>query len=154
METPECYHLDTNYVINYLLFDYEQNDETRTARQVVNRLLDREVSIKLSVITVGEFVKKLEKFAFPLLDYLAGLIEDQTFQVCALEESCIGQLGNLVSRIRQDDNRIEPMDVFIVAHSLIDMECRGLLTFERKQIDSLGLKQIIDASPAPKNRLK
>lgn len=153
--TPQCYHLDTNYVINYLLFNYVPTDETRTARQVVNRLLDHEISVKASAITVGEFVKKLKKFlAFPLLNDLAGLIEDETFQVHSLEESCIGQLGALASRIRQDDNRIEPMDVFIVAHSFIDVECRGLLTFERNLIDSLGLKRMIDASPAPKNRFQ
>ena len=39
---------------------------------------------------------------------------------------------------------VEATDVLIVAYSLVDRRCKGLLTFDQNLIDSRSLKELID----------
>ncbi len=150
----ECYHLDTNYLINYLTHIYDTSDLSRRASQVVNQALAKGIPLKISALVGGEFLNVASKYTSPLLYDLAGFIEQGKFAICIIEQAHLDQFGTLIPKIRQSDNRIESMDVLLVAHSMIDVECKGFLTFDAKIINSLGLKSIIDESPTHRNRFQ
>jgi hypothetical protein len=48
-----------------------------------------------------------------------------------------------IPEIRKVDKYLESSDVRIIALSIADRDCRGLLTFERRLIDSAGLGKFI-----------
>jgi hypothetical protein len=53
------------------------------------------------------------------------------------------RFSNIIAQIRRVDKYPESTDVRIVAYSMADKDCQGLLTFERKLIESAGLKRFI-----------
>jgi hypothetical protein len=61
-----------------------------------------------------------------------------------VEERDLMLYSNLIPKIRKADRLLESSDVRILALSMADRECRGLLTFERKLIESAGLRRFID----------
>jgi len=91
-------------------------------------------------------VKWLADKQYPsqLLDDLLGLIGDRTFAVCLLDKQHLGRYADLVNKIRTADPYIDSTDVLVVAHSMVDKECRGLLTFDGQVITSMGLKGVIN----------
>jgi hypothetical protein len=64
-------------------------------------------------------------------------------RVSHVKEEDLRLYSGLVPKIRKADDRLESSDVRILAMSMADRDCRELLTFERKLIESTGLLRFI-----------
>jgi len=49
----------------------------------------------------------------------------------------------MVNQIKREERGIGATDVLIVAYSIVDRWCRGLLTFDQNLINSRGLKDLV-----------
>lgn len=144
MKFLQCYHLDTCYLMAYLKLA-STDDQVRRASEVVHRLLSKQYIIRFSQVALGEFIDVLTKEGLhvTLGDLLDFLNPSRGFEVFRLDRRGIGRFTDLVNMIKRKDRYIEPTDVLILAYSIADRDCRGLLTFERKLIDSKSLKDLI-----------
>lgn len=78
-----------------------------------------------------------------LLTELYDLCRTNRIEIYHLDKEGLGRFTDLVNRIRGRERYIEATDTLIVAYSIADKECRGLLTFDRNLIDSKYLKDLI-----------
>ena len=99
--------------------------------------------IRVSQITIGEFFDVLAKKHLPIdPSRLPELIRKGDIDVSSVDKQRLGRFADMVNKVRKGDPYIEPTDVLIVARSIADKECKGLLTFERKLLESKGLKKV------------
>ena len=136
-----CYHVDTNYLIEYL--DYHnrpEEEQGRLANRVINLLMDKAV-LKISQIVAGELIMVVarDRPTSSIVDNLFTRVKSKDFSVCEVTLSELPAYSTLANAIRQEDYEIEPTDALIIAHSMADAQCRGLLTFENKLIQSEGI---------------
>ena len=104
----------------------------------------------MSEVAVGEF---LEVAAFKDLavspDDLLREIKDKKIIVCRLNKRQLGRYTDLVNKIRskitksRKDRQIDATDIQILACSMVDKECKGLLTFDGPLINSKTLETLI-----------
>jgi predicted nucleic acid-binding protein len=146
-----CYHLDTNYLISYLQSSYTHSDEARHASQSIEHLLYNGYLIEVSEVVVGEFMKVLvdkkgELGTSPtnLLSELYTFCTHSGVELYRLDAKRLGRFTDLVNRIKKKERYIEATDVLIVAYSIVDRRCKGLLTFDQNLINSRSLKELID----------
>lgn len=142
----KCYHIDTNYLIDFFRVKYSpKDDQAKLASKVINQETYRG-KVKASVLVIGEFLDVVVEKNLPrqLLNDLADYIQDGKLEVCLFEQPRIGRYTYLSHKIRNADNRIGCTDVFIVAHSMTDIDCKGLLTFDRDILTSMGIPKVID----------
>lgn len=95
-------------------------------------------------LCVGEMVqvvaeKKLEvDFEHLLREFRKGRLV-----MGHVKEEDLTLYSNLIPKIRKADQRLESSDIRILAFSMADRDCRGLMTFDRKLIESTGLRKFI-----------
>lgn len=77
------------------------------------------------------------------LDVLPKVLERGTLEIGHVKEEDLMLYSNLIPQVRKADKLFESSDVRILAFSMADKDCRGLLTFERKLIDSAGIRRFI-----------
>jgi len=144
-----CYHLDTNYLINYLTPLDKATDECRQAQSIVNRLRNQEHQLRVSAFTVGEFVnvivqKKDATKNQNMLCTFYDLVRQGDFIIRCVENSELSQISKMMDEIRAKDFVIHPADVIITSHSIVDQTCCGLLTFEGDLANSSGIKEVLE----------
>jgi hypothetical protein len=146
---PNCYHLDTNYLIHYLTSPADVNhpdaDKCRLARNVIGSLQRHQCDLKISVISIGEFVNLLvrDNLDENLLYDFKTKLENKDLGICLMEERGLSKFLELISEIRKGDNRIGTTDLLIAAHSMVDEGCCGLLTFDGALHRSVGISAIM-----------
>jgi len=141
---PTCWHLDTSALIN---------------RQIFNCLTyrKRNLTYKVSVVALGELLLKCgdlqnnsgwERY----LDKIVKLIDRVIYPYVPEREVCLELSGNAlcvdISEILQEvlkaDNRISVNDALIITHALVDEDCTGLITTDRKVLSSEGLDSLAE----------
>lgn len=139
---PACYHLDTSYLLAYLSPPDPSFPETRMASAVLGKLRADGYGLRVSEPALGEAVgqlvlKDLSAQAVSLLEVLApkGLIT-----VFRLERGRLGRFTDLVNRLkgglRGRARRIDAADIVILALSMADRECVGLLTLDQQLMEN------------------
>jgi hypothetical protein len=122
----------------------KNRDQSGLASDSINSLLSRGTQVVVPDICFGELVqvvgeKKLEvDFGHLLRELGKGRLV-----VRHVGEKDLMHYSNLVPKIWKADRLLESTDVRIIALSIADRECRGLLTFEKKLIESAGLRKFI-----------
>lgn len=145
---PICYYIDTCYLAEYLR--YPEGDLSKQAKPVIDRLKIRGSALKVSEVSAGEFarVASLREDNETLMCSLYHRIKDKEFTICWVENSELAQFLKLVAEIRNADDAIQPSDVLIVAQSMVDTRCRGLLTFDGEMLSSGKLTDVITKNRA------
>jgi hypothetical protein len=120
-------------------------DLPKHAQQAIQRLEYKNIDLKVSEVSAGEFARiaSIDEPNDTLICNLYHRIKDKEFTICWVERSELRQFLKLVDDIRTAVDRIQPSDVLIVAQSMVDARCRGLLTFDGEMIDSVRLKDVI-----------
>lgn len=77
-------------------------------------------------------------------DFLAQLKRGFLRIDCLASENLL-HYGNFLNQVRRTDSFLETNDVRIIAYSMVDRSCHGLLTFEKKLIESKSLLKFIKA---------
>jgi hypothetical protein len=141
---PDCYYVDTCYLRHYLNHP-QGKDEPRIAKQAIEYLEYNHIALKVSEVSAGEFVRivSLGESNETLLCNLYERVKSRQFAICWVQRSDIAKFLGLVDEVRNADYQLEPSDTLIIAQSLVDAKCRGLLTFDGPMMDSVGLKNVI-----------
>jgi len=141
------YHLDTNYLIELLesfLPRRKSPDQADFASEAVHGLGSKGFEVCVSDTVVGETVNVIITKKYPIhLNDFASLIQKKQLKIVHVREDEFRHFARILIDVRKADRELETNDVRIIAHSMVDRECRGLLTFERKLIESRTLKEFI-----------
>jgi len=123
------------------------------ASEQVNRLLNKGFTIKISEVVAGEFLGMValpyKKLSDSLPSRLVELVKTKKgIIIYRLDKKQLGRLTDLVSYIKgkikgAKDRGIDGTDVLILAYSIVDRECRGLVTFDEALINSKSLKDLV-----------
>ena len=96
-------------------------------------------------LCVGEMVQVDSKKKLEVdFEHLIKDIRRAGFHVGNVSEKDLRLYASLVPKIWKADKLLESTDVRIIALSMADRDCEGLLTFERKLIESTGLRKFIE----------
>ncbi|MCJ7457080.1 hypothetical protein MUP07_10155 [Candidatus Bathyarchaeota archaeon] len=122
-------------------------DPSKRAKQVIDRLRNKGVELKISETSVGELARVVvrDKNDEALLcNLFRRAKENQEFTICGVQNDDLTQFVQLVGELRNEEHLIETTDVLITAQSMIDMRCVGLLTFDVGIIGSKGIEKVRD----------
>jgi hypothetical protein len=78
------------------------------------------------------------------LSSLVTAIKKGLLRIDCLSEDNLLHYANLLNQIRRVDRLPETTDVRIITCSMVDRSCYGLITFERKLIESGTIRKFID----------
>lgn len=146
------YHLDTNYLLSYLLCWCDKGDrKDHEAYKVINSIF-----YKGDVVVVSEFVfgelfhvlrRNYKKEVFhKLVDQLYSKdFFDDRLKVFRVEGDGLDRLASHVNEIRRADSRLQSNDVIITAFFLCDETSKWLLTFDNDLVSSKGLAQLLES---------
>jgi len=118
------------------------------AYRALKELDSRGYEVKISHVALGETLQVLyEKDLQISPKTLFSLIKSGEIRVYGLERERVGKFLDFLGRINKKEQRnerpIPPPDSLIVAYSMVDRNCRGLLTFDSELIQSRRLKTLI-----------
>jgi len=142
--TREYYYLDANYLIAYLARrqskDFRKRlnidkDQENKANKVISSLTSSR--IKVSIFVLAELIMKIKEKGINV----GALILCADFEVAMLRR---GDINNFIKALGElvRDELLEEMDSIIVAHAISSSECKGLLTFDRKLINSRSVTEV------------
>lgn len=135
------FHLDTDYLINYLGDTIEPT--SGHASRVVNRLLSKKIDVKASLLALGEAIKvSCEKPGKFSLDDLAQRVKQQKVRIYRPEVKDLDASASAVVSVRKSIWSIGAMDIIHLAHALTDDTTRGLLTFDTHIINNPGIANL------------
>jgi len=120
------------------------------AQDVVRWLRNQDYRLKVSALSVGEFVNELvednEKDNSTKNDNMIydfyNMVKAKEFRICRVEKSELSLFSKLIGEISCRDYRIHATDVLIVAQGMADGDCCGLLTFEGKLHNNKGIDEV------------
>jgi predicted nucleic acid-binding protein len=146
------YHLDTNYLLGYLLRSCDLGDaEDREAHRVINRIFYKGDAVVVSEFVFGELLHVLrrdyKKEVFhKLVDHLYSKdFFDDRLKVFRVESDGLDRLASHVNEIRHADSRLQSNDVIITDFFLCDETSKWLLTFDNDLVSSRGLAQLLES---------
>jgi predicted nucleic acid-binding protein len=70
-------------------------------------------------------------------------VKNREFAIRWVQASDLEQFLKLACEIKNADYGLEPSDALIIAQSLVDAKCRGLLTFDGDMMASVGVKDVV-----------
>ncbi len=95
-------------------------------------------------VCLGELVKVSAQKKLQIdFKEVTSELEKGKMTVGHVKERDLRHYSNLVPKVRGADRYLESTDVRILAMSMADRDCRGLLTFEGKLIENPGLLKFI-----------
>lgn len=119
-------------------------DQTELASRSINSIRAKGVTATIPDICVGELVRVVGEKKLEIdLQVLLKELGKGRLAVGHVKEDDLMLYSNLIARIRKVDKFPESSDVRILAFAMADRNCRGLLTFERKLIESTNLQRFI-----------
>jgi predicted nucleic acid-binding protein len=143
LSSPNCYHLDTCYLIDDLTVQKNNREPHRIAKRVIDRLNYKGIKLSISQIAVGEFIKVAARDGYRdevIVEFYDSLRRNR-YEITGVAPSDTDGFVELSKELRGVEGYIGQTDVLIVAHSMVDAECMGLLTFA----DDLISNPTIDA---------
>lgn len=126
--------------------EYPQGgDPSKRAKQVIDRLRNKGVQLKISETSAGELARVVVRDKNDeaiLCNLFHRAKENQEFAICGVHEKDLLRFLQVVAEVRDSDYVIEPTDVLIAAQSIADEGCLGLLTSDIDVISSAGLRNV------------
>jgi hypothetical protein len=71
------------------------------------------------------------------------MINQKSISICNIPMKRLGRFVDLVSKIKSKNQRIDSNDILILACSISDKECKGLLTFDQELIYSKEIDYVV-----------
>lgn len=149
-----CHHLDTCYLIEYLQHKCGINgDQPNHASEIIGHLLYRNNhELKVTEIGLGEALKVIadptsdisadrSQMVNELYDLIRG---NSNIKIHRPRIQRLGRLTDLVTQIRKCDPLMKTNDVIILAYSMEEVQCKGLLTFDSGLIENGALKNLVN----------
>jgi len=142
-EVEKHYFLDTNYLLNFLSFRNKKLSKVIAAKheqiQVANSVIKSlEKHIKVPIIVVAETVHQLHE-----LGVNVGISELMVFETSYLKREHLCYFVKLMHKLSEKDPMLESMDCMIVAFSLADPQCVGLLTFDANLHSNRAIQDVL-----------
>jgi hypothetical protein len=153
----KCYHFDSNFAIAYLesfdLRNAKAPDQARHAAKVHRVLSGKGYEMVICDTAVGEMFKVISEKGMKIdpSDFV-GQLKKGLLRIDCLDSKNLLHYGNLLNKVRKADSFLETNDVRIVTYSIVDRNCHGLLTFEKKLIESRTLVKFIRAHVTSKSK--
>jgi hypothetical protein len=118
------------------------HDQSRLASSSINTIYSKGMKVVLPDICVGEVMRVVAQKKLEVdFECLRREIVKEKIVVGHVADEDLRHYSNLIREIRKADKVPESCDVRILAFSLGDRNCQGLLTFDRGLIESVGLRR-------------
>jgi len=136
-----CWHLDTSALINRHIFD------CLTYRK-------RNLTYRVSVVALGELLLKYrglqDESGREYLCEIAELVDKVIHPYVVTHRECpeggggapCDNISKVLQKVLEADYHISVNDALIIAHALVDKDCAGLITTDRKILRSEGLHRL------------
>jgi len=145
-------YLDTSYLYQIVMkrFTKKSDDFSRQVEQSIYNAERQNYQIVIPQIAVGEIFAKLPKHIKGQQDLINMLNSLWTSLEKLLNKEFSGLLPimykgiDIVQRIKEYENRLEPTDIVIIAQAASDPCSDALLTLDKKITESKGLREFIN----------
>jgi hypothetical protein len=119
-------------------------DQTDLATNTINAMKAKGIRAVIPDICLGELVKVTAKKDLKLdLGEVTRYLQEEKIAVGHVEPDDLRHYSSMVAKIHRVDRYLESTDVRILAMSITDRRCMGLLTFEGKLLGNPALLKFI-----------
>jgi predicted nucleic acid-binding protein len=119
-------------------------EQTELATKTVNGMIAKGIRAVIPDICMGELVKVSAKKRLELdFEEVSKCIAEEKIVVGHVKLEDLRHYSSLVAKVSGVDSYLESTDVRILAMSIADRDCKGLLTFEGKLLGNPALLTFI-----------
>jgi hypothetical protein len=127
-----------------LVLKEKDKDISRQSKRIFQRAENQGAVLKLSFTAMGELLGSYLELGqggdVESHDQLANVLfqkELRAIEQYGVRAEHLEEMLNCAKEIRQQDTLLDPNDVIIIATALADPESQGLITFDRRILDSI-----------------